>query len=163
MPEIHYFHILNCSFLLLFFVSYDGKINISGVFDQQTNRDISRCQRGREEEAEHFITATSPLLLWQSDLPSAHGTIKQHSPPHLLSPLHHLRSEFMLPVTCDLWSVIWFGPGVDIKKWHSNPILSGLTQAQMAIESHFLIPWWPLTEFASLLPGTRRVFQNLNP
>lgn len=81
----------------------------------------------------------------------------------LLSILHDLINEFMFPVTCDLWSLICVGPGVDIKKWHSNLISSLLTQAQTTIESYFLVPRWPLTGFTRLLPGTRRAFLKCKP
>lgn len=76
-----------------------------------------------------------------SHCPLSAASLKDIQPPALLlPPSNHPLSEFMFPVICDLWSVIYFGPRVDIKKWHSNLIPSGLTPAQMANKSYFPIP-----------------------
>lgn len=84
-------------------------------------------------------------------------------PPSARSAIHHPCGEFMFPVPRDLWSVICCGPGGLISRndtqilFHPGPL--GLKWPLNLIS---FSPWQPLTEFAGLLPGTRRVFQNLN-
>lgn len=94
------------------------------------------AEEGKKIAVQH-VTCDTPKVIFQES--NQHVDLRRSSSRSVFrSIIFSLNVCFLFLVIFDLLSASALG--VDIEKWHSNLISSGLTRAQMAVKSSFLVP-----------------------